>query len=89
MSDLLSIYRTRAITTRSRFEAALDYKPQIYLKNTLFLVHKLSAVVVSQHPMCSLVVAKESYWIKFSKSSFILFIDLDVELYSARLITNT
>ena len=37
-------YRTRAIITRSRFEAALDHKPQIFLKNTLFLLHKLSAV---------------------------------------------
>ena len=37
-------YRTRAIITRSRFEAALDYKPQVFLKNYLFLVNKLSAV---------------------------------------------
>ena len=40
------IYRTRTIITRSRFEAALVYKPQILsLKNEEFpfLVHKLSA----------------------------------------------
>ena len=33
-------YRTRAIITRSWFETALDYKPQHFLKNYLFLVHK-------------------------------------------------
>ena len=41
------IYRTRAIIGRSRFEAALDYKPRILgLKNEdfLFLVHKLSVI---------------------------------------------
>ena len=40
-------YRTRAIIGRSRFEAALVYKPQILgLKNEefLFLVHKLSVI---------------------------------------------
>ena len=41
------IYRTRAIISRSRFEAALVYKPRILsLKNEEFpvLVHKLSAI---------------------------------------------
>ena len=41
------IYRTRAIISRSRFEAALIYKPRILsLKNEEFpfLVHKLSAI---------------------------------------------
>mgnify|MGYP001382418670 CR=1 FL=1 len=40
-------YRTRAIIGRSRFEAALIYKPRILgLKNEefLFLVHKLSVI---------------------------------------------
>ena len=40
-------YRTRAIIGRSRFEAALIYKPRILsLKNEEFpfLVHKLSAI---------------------------------------------
>ena len=40
-------YRTRAIISRSRFEAALVYKPRILsLKNEEFpvLVHKLSAI---------------------------------------------
>ena len=40
-------YRTRAIISRSQFEAALVYKPQILsLKNEEFpfLVHKLSAI---------------------------------------------
>ena len=40
-------YRTRAIISRSRFEAALVYKPRILsLKNEefTFLVHKLSAI---------------------------------------------
>ena len=36
----LGVYRTRAIITRSWFETALDYKPQYFLKNYLFLVHK-------------------------------------------------
>ena len=42
-----SIYRTRAIIGRSRFEAALVYKPRILgLKNEEFpfLVHKLSVI---------------------------------------------
>ena len=41
------IYRTRAIIGRSRFEAALVYKPRILgLKNEEFpfLVHKLSVI---------------------------------------------
>ena len=41
------MYRTRAIIGRSRFEAALVYKPRILsLKNEEFpfLVHKLSAI---------------------------------------------
>ena len=41
------IYRTRAIIGRSRFEAALVYKPQILGLNNeefLFLVHKLSVL---------------------------------------------
>ena len=40
-------YRTRAIIGRSRFEAALVYKPRILsLKNEEFpfLIHKLSAI---------------------------------------------
>lgn len=40
-------YRTRAIIDRSRFEAALVYKPRILgLKNEEFpfLVHKLSVI---------------------------------------------
>ena len=42
-----SIYRTRAIIGRSRFEAALVYKPRILgLKSEEFpfLVHKLSVI---------------------------------------------
>ena len=42
-----SIYRTRAILGRSRFEAALIYKPRILdLKNEEFpfLIHKLSVI---------------------------------------------
>ena len=41
------VYRTRAIISRSRFEAALVYKPRILsLKNEefSFLEHKLSAI---------------------------------------------
>ena len=41
------VYRTRAIIGRSRFEAALVYKPRILgLKNEEFpfLVHKLSVI---------------------------------------------
>ena len=43
----LPMYHTRAIISRSRFEAAPIYKPQILsLKNEEFpfLVHKLSAI---------------------------------------------
>ena len=43
----LNTYRTRAIIGRSRFEAALVYKPRILgLKNEEFpfLVHKLSVI---------------------------------------------
>ena len=39
-----SNYRTCAIITRSWFETALDYKPQIFWKNYHFLVHKLSVI---------------------------------------------
>ena len=42
-----AVYRTGAIISRSRFEAALVYKPRILsLKNEEFpfLVHKLSAI---------------------------------------------
>ena len=41
------IYRTRAIISRSRFEAALVYKPRILslkIEEFPFLVHKLSAI---------------------------------------------
>ena len=44
---LKEVYRTRAIIGRSRFEAALIYKPQILgLENEEFpfLVHKLSVI---------------------------------------------
>ena len=44
---VIRVYRTRAIISRSRFEAALVYKPRILsLKNEdfPFLVHKLSAI---------------------------------------------
>ena len=40
-------YRTRAIIGRSRFEAALVYKPRILgfkSEEFLFLVHKLSVI---------------------------------------------
>jgi hypothetical protein len=46
-AKLCLVYRTPAIISRSRFEAALVYKPQILrLKNKKFpfLVHKLSAI---------------------------------------------
>ena len=46
-TGIQTIYRTRAIIGRSRFEAALVYKPRILsLKNEEFpfLVHKLSAI---------------------------------------------
>ena len=47
MAALATEYRTRAIIGRSRFEAALVYKPRILgLKNEEFpfLVHKLSVI---------------------------------------------
>ena len=47
VKSCIAVYRTRAIIGRSRFEAALIYKPSILgLKNEEFpiLVHKLSAI---------------------------------------------
>ena len=37
-SKLFVVYRTRSIITRSRFEMALDYKPQILCPTFLFYV---------------------------------------------------
>ena len=38
--ELGNYYRTRAIITRSRFETALDYKPQIFKVRKVSLYYK-------------------------------------------------